>query len=74
MVVDRATGTRVVFPAKDAAVQKGAPPPPEDAEDVAPAMAKIVRGRGLLNTDGAQIDKKEVKGRWHPAHEDQAQR
>ena len=61
MTVDRATGKRVVFPAKDAAVQKGAPPPPEDADDVAPAMAKIDRERGLLNTDGAQIYKKKAK-------------
>ncbi|CAK0901830.1 unnamed protein product, partial [Prorocentrum cordatum] len=43
MVVDCATGTRVVFPAKGAAVQEGAPPPPVGAEDVAPAMAKIDR-------------------------------
>ncbi|CAK0904031.1 unnamed protein product [Prorocentrum cordatum] len=61
MVVDRATGTRVVFPAKGAAVQKGAPPPPEGAEDVAPAMARIGRERGLLNTDGAQIYRKKAK-------------
>ena len=53
-MVEVATGQRSMHPLPDAAVLKGAPPPPERKEDVEHLLRSKNFSRSVLNTDGAQ--------------------